>query len=101
MIEVCKFCEAKIPVPDLGEDWSCTSCNKYSIVCIESGFAETENLRIGNYWLVFLPAYKEASVVEQVDGIKHKRINSIPMDELTHELAVQWVKKLKTYVIFQ
>lgn len=62
---------------------------------------ESESLQVGNYFLHFFPEFKEASVVERLENGKFKLINSIKLNELTHELAVQWVKKLKTYVLFQ
>lgn len=100
MIKNCKFCEKEIPTPKLGEDYWCIHCQKYSVVYMENGYPESETLRVGNYHLCFLPAYREASVVETKDGNK-RILHSIKMDEFTHELALHWANKLKTYVLFQ
>jgi hypothetical protein len=99
MIRKCKICEINIPVPKYGLSWWCAECNRYQIICLDNGIVESELITIDNYNLVFFPAYKEANVVEATDG--HKIVRTFPMDELTHELANQWIGKLKTYVIFQ
>lgn len=100
MIEACKICETKIPVPDLGTDWWCPVCRLYSIVCMDNGIVESETIRSGNFYLHYFPTYKTASVVSTRDE-NFNKMKSFDMNELTHEQAVQWVKKLKTYVIFQ
>ena len=104
MIKSCKLCSEKIPTPKLGESWWCPNCQKYSFVCYENGVIESEVIRASNYYLVFLPIYKTASIVE-VGNIKNMRgervLRTCDMDELTHELAVYWSDKLKTYVLFQ
>ena len=100
MIDACKFCENKIPVPDLGTDWWCPKCQQYSIVCLDNGIVESEAIRSGNFYLTYFPAYKTASIVSTEEADK-KIFKSFEMNELTHEQAMQWVKKLKTYVIFQ
>lgn len=103
MITECKICKFKIPeleIPVFGRNWVCI-CKSYSINLLPNGYTELETLTVGNYHLIFMTAYKEASVVERLAGTSHKRINSIPMDELTPELAKHWIKKLKTYVLFQ
>lgn len=99
MITACKICEKVIPVPQLGDDWWCPDCQKYSISCLSNGFPESETIRVGNYFLVYMTAYREASVVS-VDENK-KILRNIPINEITHEIALQWVTKLKTYVLFQ
>jgi hypothetical protein len=50
--------------------------------------------------MIFFPAYKTASIASTGDDDK-KVMKSFEMNELTHEQAVQWVNKLKTYVLFQ
>lgn len=99
MITACKVCEKEIPVPKLGEDYWCLHCQKYSISCLSNGYPESETIRVGNYFLVYMTAYKEASVVS-VDESK-KVLRNIPINEMTHEIALQWVQKLKTYCLFQ
>lgn len=99
MINACKFCENKIPAYELGDDWWCPKCQQYSIVCSDS-VVESETLRSGNYYLTFFPAYKTASIVETKD-VNKRVLRTLEMDELTHEQACHWVKKLKTYVLFQ
>ena len=100
MISHCKLCDKAIPVPQFGVSWWCSQCQKYQVIYLDNGFVESEMIRVDNYHLVFFPTYKEANVVESNEGGK-KIINSFTMNELTHELAVQWVNKLKTYVLFQ
>lgn len=100
MIDHCKFCENKIPTPDLGADWWCPQCLQYSIVCLYHGIVESETVRSGNFYLTYFPNYKVASIVETKD-LKPYNLKNIEMNELTHEQAVQWVNKLKTYVVFQ
>ena len=103
MISACKFCEHPIPVPKLGNDYWCLHCQYYSLVMDSelSGIAESESLRVGNYYLNFFPQNREGNVVETNKDGNHRIIHTFSMNELTHELAVQWVKKLKTYVVFQ
>ncbi len=100
MISACKFCEFEIPKPDLGDDWWCPKCQLYSIVCLDNNIVESETLRSGNYYLTFFPTYKTASIVETRD-LNKRVLRTLEMDELTHEQACYWVKKLKTYVLFQ
>ena len=102
MIDACKFCGKSIPKPELGEDYWCIHCRHYSIVMDydSPGIVESESLRVGNYYLHFFPTYKEATVVETRDE-QHRIIHKLTMDELTQERAEHWVKKLKTYVLFQ
>lgn len=99
MIKACKICEEKIPVPELGEDWWCPKCMLYSIVCDEYKLVESETIRAGNFYLHYFPVYKNASITYTKDE-NFKKLKSFEMDELTHEQAVQWVKKLKLYVTF-
>ena|SRR5277367_737648 len=102
MIINCKICGKDLPPFKNGfiARFAACECQKYQVVCLENGYIESETIKIDNYHLIFLPAYKEANVVESNDGDK-KIINTFALDELTHELAVQWVNKLKTYVLFQ
>lgn len=99
MIKACKICEKEIPTPDLGDDWWCPVCQQYSIVCMENGMVESESIRSGNFYLHFFPAYGTASIVSTGKD-EFKKLKSFDMNELTHEQAVQWVKKLKLYVTF-
>src|SRR5690242_3337241 len=99
MIKECKVCETKIPTPDLGDDWWCIKCRQYSIVCMDNGIVESETIRSGNFYLHFFPVHKSASIVSVADE-NFKKIKSFDMNELTHELAVQWANKLKLYVTF-
>jgi hypothetical protein len=99
-INNCKFCKIEIPIPKLGTDYWCIHCQKYSLICLESGTVEVETLREGNYHLCFFPTYKEANVVETGDEGR-KIMKTFELEELTHDEAVHWVEKLKTYSIFQ
>ena len=99
MIDACKFCESKIPTPKLGEDWWCPTCQLYSVIC-EDNIVESETLRSGNFYLHYFPSYKTASIVYTRDEDKNV-MKSFEMVELSHEQALYWVNKLKTYVLFQ
>lgn len=99
VIKACKVCEHPIPTPELGDDWHCPVCLQYGINCDEHGIVETESIRSGNFYMVFIPAFKTASIASTSEDDKNV-MKSFDMNELTHEQAVQWVKKLKTYVIF-
>lgn len=101
MIENCKICGKRIPTPSLGEDYWCYHCTKYSLVYDkELDSVESETIRVGNYTLHFFPMYKEASVVEASDD-NHHLLHKFSMEELTHDVALHWVDKLKKYVVFQ
>lgn len=41
------------------------------------------------------------AVLRIYDGSSTNDLFKFPLKELTHELAVQWVNKLKTFVVFQ
>lgn len=101
MIKSCKFCEKEIPVPYLGESFWCVHCQKYSMVFGEDGILESESLQVGNYFLHFFPQYSKASIVEKQDDGNFKVLDTISLAELTHETALHWANKLKTYVLFQ
>lgn len=106
---LCKVCEQAIPALRPGEAYGCAFCNQYSIQLLRPGsyygpllvqtVIESEMVKEKNFYLVFLPGYQEASVVEKHD--KNRIVKTFPLTELTHELAVQWVNKLKKYVTFQ
>lgn len=107
MIEICKFCgNALTSDHELGSlfrsKWTCDKCKQYSVVCLGNGSieTETETLRSGNFYIVYIPAYKTASIVSTQDTDK-KILKSFDMDEFTPEQAAHWAKKLKTYVLFQ
>jgi len=100
MIEACKFCNNKIPIPELGDDWWCYKCRQYSIACMENGIVESETLRSGNFYLHYFPIYNTASIVSTRDDDKHI-LKSFEMNQFTHEDAIYWANKLKTYVVFQ
>ena len=101
MITHCKVCEKEIPIPKLGvDDYWCFHCQKY-FVYYDEGIATCEIVRVGNYHLSFLNTYHEASVVETNKNGDVTIMKSFPMPELTHDLALLWIEKLKTYVLFQ
>ncbi len=103
MIENCKFCEEKVIISDMytfRDDWYCDKCKIYSFIFLPNLIVESETLRSGNFYLVYFPQYKTASIVSTENGNK-KVISSFDMNELTHEQSIQWVNKLKTYSIFQ
>jgi len=54
--------------------------------------------------MIFFSEDKEANVVEigpHDDINRRKVLKTFTLNELTHEFAVQWVKKLKLYVLYQ
>ncbi len=105
MIGVCKLCgntmtSDKKPGSFFRTNWMCDKCKQYSVVCMENGVVESETLRSGNFYIIFMPAYKTASVVSTEESDK-KILKSFDMDDFTAEDAAHWNKKLKTYVLFQ
>lgn len=123
MITHCKVCEKEIKDVQFStsyryrgsENYNC-DCMQYSFIAQHSSIlkedidnkvprfltVESETIMSKNYFLIFFPTYQEASVVEKGEGYNNKRIvKTFALKELTHELAVQWVNKLKTYTIFQ
>lgn len=105
MIEICKHCgNALTSDKKVGSlfrsNWTCGKCKQYSVVCLENGSIETETLRSGNFYIIFFPAYKSASIVSTEDTDK-KILKSFEMEEFTAKDAEYWIKKLKTYVLFQ
>ncbi|NJO18702.1 MAG: hypothetical protein HC877_24140 [Thioploca sp.] len=81
----------------------CDKCKQYSVVCLPNGVVETETLRSGNFYIIFFPAYKSASIVstEDTEDTDKKILKSFEMEEFTAKDAEYWIKKLKTYVLFQ
>ena len=112
MITHCKFCEKEIPAEKIGKDYNCSACNIYCIIYSHSASSivdanaapvkqpESETLKVGNYYLCYLIQYKDASVVETKDFEK-RILTSFALEELTHDTALHWGNKLKTYVLFQ
>lgn len=105
MISICKLCgnslsNDKKPGSFFRINWVCDKCKQYSVVCLENGSVETETLRSGNFYIVFMPAYKTASIVSTKDTDK-KILKSIEMEDFTAKDADYWNNKLKTYVLFQ
>lgn len=100
-ISNCKFCQETIPTPELGTNYLCIHCQKYSLRCMENGVVESETLREGNYHLIFFPAYQEANIVAAENAQEKQTMKTFPLEDLTHEEAVRWVEKLRTYSIFQ
>ena len=114
MIRNCKVCYGNIISKDYREsEYMCSNCEFYSFVTQTRltynsplnkedvfKFVVSETLQVKNYYLIFWVEECQAKVIEDNGGEK-KIIHSFSLNELTHELAVQWVNKLKTYVIFQ
>ena len=76
-------------------------CSKYSFALDNLLKLESETIREGNYHFCFFDVYKIATVVEWIESGKFRTVKQFSLNKLTHELAVQWVNKLKTYAIFQ
>jgi hypothetical protein len=104
MIDHCKYCEKDIPVPKQGNDYWCIHCNHYLIETDYWGdYLANEILIVGNFSLHFSIKERMASIVttNPKGNTWLEVIPPFPLNELTHELAVQWVNKLKIYVTFQ
>jgi hypothetical protein len=95
---ICKVCENSL-ISTWG-GWSCISCEQYTANMSYDNMIESETVCVSNYYLVFFPIHKEANVVEKSEE-NNRIIKTFPIDELTHEEAIKWLEKLKTYVIFQ
>lgn len=100
MMNTCKFCHGDISHINQSRDWCCPKCEQYSVSVNYNQTVITETLRSGNFYLIFFPVYKTASIVSTSDDDK-KIIHSFDMDEFNEEQAAHWAKKLKTYVVFQ
>ena len=84
--------------------YKCHLCPEYNLLLAsDMKTVESEGIRIANFKLVFFPNSKKANLWQNEFGDIYKaiRVSSITMNELSHELAVQWLNKLKTYVTFQ
>lgn len=80
--------------------WMCPKCKKYSIIRLQDDLIESETLRSGNFYIIFFPQYGSASIVSTgEDG--EKILKSFKINDLTHEEAIHWNNKLRTYVLFQ
>ena len=116
MITHCKVCEKEIKAVQFSTSYGRRSADGYGCECLQYSFrmtnsslikenddklliVESETIMSKNYFLVFFPVYQEANVVEKNE--RNRIVKTFPLTELTHELAVQWVNKLKTYVLFQ
>lgn len=87
--------------------YRCPNCKQYRML-LKSGLEiiESETLEVGNFSVTFFPVQKRLRLVENFPiEVGQPMFNIIKnvygINELTHELAVQWVKKLKTCVTFQ
>lgn len=103
MLLIChewSFCDA-----DTRSHFKCHLCSEYFLVySTAKNKVITEKLRLKNFGLQFFPQTKEARLYKEC-GVKfdtsHIFFQTLKINELTHELAIQWVNKLKTYIIFQ
>lgn len=100
MINACKYCGHDVSLVNQSKDWDCPACHQYSVSVSWDKSIITETLRSGNFYLVFFPIYKTASVVSTSTEDK-KILHSFDMDAFTEADALHWAKKLKTYVLFQ
>jgi len=105
MIEICKLCGQALATDSKGSSFlrvnlTCDKCKQYSVVCLPNGVVETETLRSGNFYIIYIPAYKTASIVSTKETDK-KILKSFEMEDFTAKDADYWNNKLKTYVLFQ
>ena len=86
--------------------YRCPSCPEYRVLLkTDLETIESEVLRVGNFSATFFPVQRRLRLVENLPvtiGMPlFNTIENYTVNELTHELAVQWVKRLKTCVTFQ
>jgi hypothetical protein len=106
----CKICEKDFPVLKYTRASICNTCNKYKVTYTTSPlpngepYIESETIFIDNFYFIYSREFKQAFVVQKAGDDKEDRhilSDFIEIEELTHELAIHWIEKLKTYVIFQ
>ena len=95
----CKLCGKEIISKLVNHQMDC-DCQSYSVTYTYTGVIDIEVIRSGNYYLVFFPAYKDASVVEKPKDQKHRVLKHFTMEELSKEEAALWLVKLKKYLTF-
>lgn len=113
MFNYCKLCgnclilDRKILIQSSPNEKSiflfrCHLCKEYQLVSsCEGNAVRFEYILIKNFSLQFEPSIQVASIFTFDKNNCGRGITIFPLNELTHELAVQWVNKLKTFVIFQ
>lgn len=85
--------------------YKCHLCPEYFLVY--STFCKRilqETVRVKNFNAAFASAKKAIHIFKDEDNHTWNgkgALEIIPTNELTHELAIQWVKRLKTCVTFQ
>lgn len=86
----------------------CHLCPEYKLLA-EGTEMIWEQLNTGNVRFVVFSQHPDNTTIRGLAKVQighggiisFNTIATIPLNELTHELAVQWVKKLKTYKTFQ
>lgn len=79
----------------------CHFCPEYFIVySFVKNKVITEKLLVKNFGFQFYPSSKEVRVYKEASKGRIF-MQTFTLNKLTHELAVQWVNKLKIYVTFQ
>ncbi len=79
----------------------CSRCSQYTLLFNDNKLdVDSEKIKVNNFYLHFSPTKKAGIIWQVVDG-KERPIRRVKLEELTPEIAMQWVDKLRKYVIFQ
>jgi hypothetical protein len=93
----CKLCDNILFVQPHSTRSELCDCQHYFVIIDEGKNIISETLIAGNFCLILFPQFEEASILEKGSA---DVLGIFQLKELTHELAVQWVNKLKVYVLF-
>ena len=88
---------------DILSHFKCPLCPEYfAIFSAVHQKIITEKLLLKNFGFVFNAISRDAVLWKERKPLSARiHLKVLPLNELTPELAVQWVNKLKTYVVFQ
>jgi len=104
MYHYCKLCGEcllqYLVEPPTFRAFKCHLCPEYHLLLSFDMKKIWEDLQVKNLRLIVKDNIATAQMKSEV-SIYMKDLYSFPLNELTHELAVQWVKRLKTCVVFQ
>lgn len=93
----CKVCNDVLFTRPYSTKSELCDCRHYFVIIDEGNNLISETLIAGNFCLILSHQFGEASIVERGSA---DILGVFSLKELTHELAVQWVHKLKVYVLF-
>lgn len=93
-IMICKLCQSEMTSNQNGSWQSCNHCQHYIFEPV--GDLHFEIVRVGNMMLDYSADHQEAEIVRS-----HCTLKIIAMKELTPELALHRLAKLKIYAVMQ